>query len=61
MKWFRFLFGHSGEKVWRVLTIAVEYQQGMIQGQPVPPPAPQGPLPPPQPSQQNQQQKHRSE
>ncbi|CAK9198824.1 unnamed protein product [Sphagnum troendelagicum] len=36
------------------------YPQGMIQGQPVPPPAPQGPLPPPQPSQQNQQQKHRS-
>ncbi|KAH8945365.1 hypothetical protein BDL97_12G037600 [Sphagnum fallax] len=36
------------------------YPQGMIQGQPVPPPAPQGPLPPPQPSQQNQQQKHRT-
>ncbi|BBN17561.1 hypothetical protein Mp_7g15450 [Marchantia polymorpha subsp. ruderalis] len=34
-----------------------QYPQGMMQGQPVPPP-PQGPLPP-QPSQQTQQQKHR--
>ncbi|KAL2613176.1 hypothetical protein R1flu_024868 [Riccia fluitans] len=34
-----------------------QFPQGMMQGQPVPPP-PQGPLPP-QPSQQTQQQKHR--
>ncbi|CAM6047850.1 unnamed protein product [Sphagnum compactum] len=47
------MLAHPGQ-----LMYIQHYPQGMMQGQPVPPP--QGPLPPPQPSQQNQQQKHRS-